>query len=191
MKFRKESTYLCTNKNKMKKNIMKLLSIASLVTMVGCSFGTSSETNSSKTSSKVSEVVGTSSSSESVGTSETSSSSSSSEIIVKKTPLATPVVTASDTVSGQVSWEDIDEAEYYLVFVNDDLEGVKTVATAYKVPLLDTCANTTVRVQAVASEDNENYVSSEVSSPVNVKYFASNNNEWDKEALKNGLLKEL
>lgn len=175
MKFRKESTYLCTNKNKMKKNIMKLLSIASLVTMVGCSFGTSSETNSSKTSSKVSEVV---------GTSETSSSSSSSEIIVKKTPLATPVVTASDTVSGQVSWEDIDEAEYYLVFVNDDLEGVKTVATAYKVPLLDTCANTTVRVQAVVSEENENYVSSEVSSPVNVKYFASNNNEWDKEALK-------
>ena len=147
----------------MKKNIMKLLSIASLVTMVGCSFGTSSETNSSKTSSKVSEVV---------GTSETSSSSSSSEIIVKKTPLATPVVTASDTVSGQVSWEDIDEAEYYLVFVNDDLEGVKTVATAYKVPLLDTCANTTVRVQAVVSEENENYVSSEVSSPVNVKYFA-------------------
>lgn len=173
----------------MKKNIIKILAIASLLALVGCQPNNSSSENSSnppssEVSSSSESVVSSETSSEvsSESSSETSSESSSSETITK-TPLPTPVVTASETVSGQVTWEDIDDADYYLVFVNDDTVGVETVATAYKVPLLDSGTNTTVKVQAIISE-SETLTNSEVSQPVSVKHIASTNNQWDKEGLK-------
>lgn len=99
----------------------------------------------------------------------------------EKVALATPVVEASKTKSGEVVWGDVANAAYYLVFVNGSSTGVEVVGTSYKVPLLDNGVTSTVKVQAKVESGDEKYKDSELSNEVTVSHFASESNSWDKE----------
>ncbi len=159
----------------MKKKVA-LIAVAALMTLTGCSPDAASSAASSK------EEASSSASSSASSTKSSSSSSSSSKAedssVKVKTALPAPVVTASTTVSGEVNWEDIDGAFYYLVFVNDDTTGVKVSTTSYKVPLTDKGAAATVKVKAIADEKDEDYLDSDFSAAVTVNYIATTKDAW-------------
>ncbi len=159
----------------MKKKVA-LIAVAALMTLTGCSPDATSSAASSK------EEASSSASSSASSTKSSSSSSSSSKAedssVKVKTALPAPVVTASTTVSGEVNWEDIDGAFYYLVFVNDDTTGVKVSTTSYKVPLTDKGAAATVKVKAIAEASDENYLDSDFSAAVTVNYIATTKDAW-------------
>ncbi len=159
----------------MKKKVA-LIAVAALMTLTGCSPDATSSAASSK------EEASSSASSSASSTKSSSSSSSSSKAedssVKVKTALPAPVVTASTTVSGEVNWEDIEGAFYYLVFVNDDTTGVKVSTTSYKVPLTDKGAAATVKVKAIADEKDENYLDSDFSAAVTVNYIATTKDAW-------------
>ncbi len=159
----------------MKKKVA-LIAVAALMTLTGCSPDATSSAASSK------EEASSSASSSASSTKSSSSSSSSSKAedssVKVKTALPAPVVTASTTVSGEVNWEDIEGAFYYLVFVNDDTTGVKVSTTSYKVPLTDKGAAATVKVKAIADEKDEDYLDSDFSAAVTVNYIATTKDAW-------------
>ncbi len=157
----------------MKKKVA-LIAVAALMTLTGCSPDATSSAASSK------EEASSSSSASSTKSSSSSSSSSKAEdsSVKVKTALPAPVVTASTTVSGEVNWEDIEGAFYYLVFVNDDTTGVKVSTTSYKVPLTDKGAAATVKVKAIAEASDENYLDSDFSAAVTVNYIATTKDAW-------------
>lgn len=111
------------------KKSFALLALVSLMALAGCN--KTGNSGSTPASNKPTTSVG----GESL-TPSTSTNTPSVEVV--KTALQTPVVTVSTQVSGQVTWEDVEHAAYYLVYVNDDTDGIEVVGTSYKIPLLDT-----------------------------------------------------
>ncbi len=157
----------------MKKKVA-LIAVAALMTLAGCNPETPSSSSSSKPTSEQSSAKSES----------TSTKSSESSSVKEKVALGTPVVTVSTEVSGQVEWEEVEHADYYLVFVNGSTEGIETVATSFKAPLLDDSITAQIRVQAVAEADNENYKSGELSAAVTVTHTANEHDSWDKDGFK-------
>lgn len=158
------------------KKSFALLALVSLMALAGCN--KTDNSGSTPASNKPTTSVG--------GGSLTPPSTSTNppSVEVVKTALQTPVVTVSTKVSGQVTWEDVEHAAYYLVYVNDDTEGIEVVGTSYKIPLLDTGLTATVKVRAIADTDDETYKDSELSAEVTATHFASTSDSWDKEALR-------
>lgn len=161
----------------MKKKVA-LIAVAALMTLTGCSPDATSSAASSKEEASSSASSAASSTKSSSSSSSASSSKAEDSSVKVKTALPAPVVTASTTVSGEVSWEDIDGAFYYLVFVNDDTTGVKVSTTSYKVPLTDKGAAATVKIKAIAEESDENYLDSDFSNAVTVNHIATAKDAW-------------
>lgn len=159
------------------KKSFALLALVSLMALAGCN--KTDNSGSTPASNKPTTSVGGGSL-----TPPPSTSTNPPSVEVVKTALQTPVVTVSTEVSGQVTWEDVEHAAYYLVYVNDDTEGIEVVGTSYKIPLLDTGLTAKVRVRAIAETDDETYKDSELSAEVTATHFASTSDSWDKEALR-------
>ncbi len=158
------------------KKSFALLALVSLMALAGCN--KTGNSGSTPASNKTTTSVGGGSLTPPPSTSTTPS------VEVVKTALQTPVVTVSTEVSGQVTWEDVEHAAYYRVYVNDDTDGIEVVGTSYKIPLLDTGLTARVRVRAIAETDDETYKDSELSAEVTATHFASTSDSWDKEALR-------
>lgn len=159
------------------KKSFALLALVSLMALAGCN--KTGNSGSTPASNKPTPSVGGGSL-----TPPPSTSTNTPSVEVVKTALQTPVVTVSTQVSGQVTWEDVEHAAYYLVYVNDDTDGIEVVGTSYKIPLLDTGLSAKVRVRAIAETDDETYKDSELSAEVTATHFASTSDSWDKEALR-------
>lgn len=162
------------------KKSLALLVLASVLSMTACNNNNNDKQSSTSSPTSTTTTSSTSSSKPSTSTSSSSSSSSSSQII--KTTLAAPVVTVDEEKSGVINWNDVENADYYLVYVNGSEEGVEVVGTTYKVPLTDAGLTSTVTVKSM-TDDEEHFVNSGMSNLVSVTHKASDRTTWGKDEL--------
>ena len=162
------------------KKSLALLVLASVLSMTACNNNNKDKQSSTSSPTSTTTTSSTSSSKPSTSTSSSSSSSSSSQII--KTTLAAPVVTVDEEKSGVINWNDVENADYYLVYVNGSEEGVEVVGTTYKVPLTDAGLTSTVTVKSM-TDDEEHFVNSGMSNLVSVTHKASDRTTWGKDEL--------
>lgn len=85
------------------------------------------------------------------------------------TPLATPIVTVSDT--GIASWQRVNHAEFYRILINNSVENTTELEVQLKL-------GDTISVKAVG--DGENYEDSEYSAPITyTSKYTPHTHTWD------------
>ena len=157
------------------KKSFALLVLTSVMLLAGCGKTDKPSTSPTKPTTSTTEKPTTTGSGPAPTTSTVTPTTS---LAPEKIALPAPVVTVGE--NSMISWDEVIGADYYLVFVDDSLDGIEVVGTSYKVPLKDS-ATSRVRVQAMAEDDNETYKNSELSIEVTVTHQASTKTSWFKD----------